>query len=426
MQSWSSSPPPRLQPSATPGRAASITAVAGPPPVKLFDSAQRTLVAAGPTVGTARMYVCGITPYDATHMGHANTYVSFDLLNRIWRDSGLDVHYVQNVTDVDDPLLERASQTGVDWVELAAHQTQLFRDDMAALRVLAPTDYVGAVESIPLIVELIADLEQRGAVYAVDDAEFRDLYFAQSSDAEFGSLSHLSEAEAVAVFAERGGDPERRGKKGPLDCLVWRQHREGEPSWDSPFGRGRPGWHIECTAIALDLLGPDFDVQGGGSDLIFPHHEMCASGARVATERPFAQVFAHAGMVGLDGEKMSKSKGNLVLVSKLRADGVDPMAIRLALLANHYRSDWDWTTELLDWATERLARWREAVRLDAGLYADEVLVQVRAALADDLDAPTALGAIDAWAGASLAIDGDDVEAPALVATLCDALLGIRL
>jgi L-cysteine:1D-myo-inositol 2-amino-2-deoxy-alpha-D-glucopyranoside ligase len=372
------------------------------------------------------MYVCGITPYDATHMGHANTYVSFDLLNRVWRDAGLDVHYVQNVTDVDDPLLERATATGVDWTELAAQQIQLFREDMTALRVLPPAEYVGAVEAIPQIIDLIAELQQRGAVYAVDDPEFPDLYFAQSSDPEFGSLSQLPEAEAVALFAERGGDPDRPGKKGPLDCLVWRLQRDGEPGWESPFGSGRPGWHIECSAISLGLLGTDFDAQGGGSDLIFPHHEMCASGTRVATDAPFAQVYAHSGMVGLDGEKMSKSKGNLVLVSRLRADGVDPMAIRLALLSQHYRSDWAWTDELLQSATEQLARWREAVRLDSALNADDVLAQVRAALADDLDAPAALAAVDAWASASLDIDSDDDQAPALVASICDALLGVKL
>ena len=419
MQSWTSPSVPRL-PGTQPAR------------LRLFDSASQQLVEAGPATGAARMYVCGITPYDATHLGHANTYVSFDLLNRVWRDAGLDVHYVQNVTDVDDPLLERALVTGVEWTELAEQQIELFRGDMAALRVLPPAEYVGAVEAIPRIIELVADLQRLGAVYAVDDPEHPDLYFAQSSDDAFGSLphpfqlSHLSEDEAIPLFAERGGDPERAGKKSPLDSLVWRQQREGEPGWDSPFGKGRPGWHIECAAIALDLLGPDFDVQGGGSDLIFPHHELCAASARVATERPFAQVFAHSGMVGLDGEKMSKSRGNLVLVSRLRTDGVDPMAIRLALLGNHYRSDWTWTGELLDQATERLGRWREATQLDAGLNADSVLAQVRTALTDDLDAPTALAAIDAWAGASLAIDSDDTEAPAQVVALCDALLGVRL
>jgi L-cysteine:1D-myo-inositol 2-amino-2-deoxy-alpha-D-glucopyranoside ligase len=395
-------------------------------PLQAFDTAAQRLVPIGPGTGTARMYVCGITPYDATHIGHANTYIAFDLLHRVWRDRGLAVNYVQNVTDIDDPLLERAADIGIDWAVLAEQQTRLFAADMAALNVLPPRHYVGAVESIPLTVDLIEQLQGRHAVYPVDDRDFEDLYFAQASDFEFGSLSRLPEDEAIAIFRERGGDPDRPGKKAPLDCLVWRHARNGEPSWPSALGAGRPGWHIECTAIALDLLGAAFDVQAGGSDLIFPHHEMCAAQGRVATDQPFAQAYLHSGMVGLDGEKMSKSRGNLVFVSALRRSGVDPMAIRLALLGHHYREDWDWSDELLISAQGRLNRWREAVRLTAGLNADEVLVQLRAALAQDLDAPSALAAVDAWAGASMAVDSDDAEAPALVARACEALLGVTL
>src|SRR5215212_4660513 len=414
MQAWSSRPVPTLPPSSVAN------------PLQAFDTAAQQLVPIGPDTGTARMYVCGITPYDATHIGHANTYVAFDLLHRMWRDRGLEVNYVQNVTDIDDPLLERAAEIGMDWAVLAEQQTQLFTEDMVTLNVLPPRHYVGAVESMPLIADLIEQLRGRQAVYPVDDRDFEDLYFAQASDSEFGSLSRLSEQPAIALFAERGGDPDRRGKKAPLDCLVWRHARTGEPSWQSVFGAGRPGWHIECTAIALDLLGANFHVQAGGSDLIFPHHEMCAAQGRVATDQPFAQAYLHSGMVGLDGEKMSKSKGNLVFVSALRRSGVDPMAIRLALLGHHYREDWDWSDELLISAQSRLNRWREAVRLTAGLNADEVLVQLRAALAQDLDAPSALAAVDAWAGASMAIDSDDTEAPALVARACEALLGVTL
>jgi len=414
MQPWSSRPLPTIPPSAVVHR------------LQAFDTAEQQLVPIGPETGTARMYVCGITPYDATHIGHANTYIAFDLLHRVWCDRGLEVNYVQNVTDIDDPLLERAAETGVEWAALAEQQTRLFGEDMAALNVLPPRHYVGAVESIPLIVDLIDQLRRRQAVYPVDENEFEDLYFAQASDSDFGSLSHLSEDEAIAIFAERGGDPDRTGKKAPLDCLVWRHARIGEPSWQSILGAGRPGWHIECTAIALDQLGTSFDVQGGGTDLIFPHHEMCAAQGRVATDQPFARAYLHSGMVGLDGEKMSKSKGNLVFVSTLRASGVDPMAIRLALLGHHFRDDWEWSDELLTSAQGRLNRWREAVRLDAGLNADEVLVQMRAALAQDLDAPSALAAVDAWAGGSMAIDSDDAEAPGLVARACEALLGVVL
>ncbi|CAA9328386.1 MAG: L-cysteine:1D-myo-inosityl 2-amino-2-deoxy-alpha-D-glucopyranoside ligase MshC [uncultured Friedmanniella sp.] len=414
MQAWRSGPVPQLD------------RPEGSPAVRAFDSAAQQVVPVGPAEGTARMYVCGITPYDATHIGHANTYVSFDLLNRVWRDAGLDVLYVQNVTDVDDPLIERAHATGVDWAALAAEQTQLFREDMEALNVLPPSHYVGAVESIPLIVELVADLQARGVVYAVEDEHAGDLYLDQAQDADFGSLSHLDEDAARPVFAERGGDPERGAKKGVLDSVVWLRHREGDPSWPSPFGEGRPGWHVECAAIALDLLGPDFDVQAGGSDLVFPHHEMSASVARLATGKPFARAYLHSGMVALDGEKMSKSRGNLVFVSRLRAEGVDPVAVRLALLDHHYREDWEWTPELLSAAEERLSRWQEAVRLDAGVDGDAVVEQIRAALADDLDAPAALAAVDAWAGASSVVESDDAYAPQTVARAVEALLGVRL
>jgi L-cysteine:1D-myo-inositol 2-amino-2-deoxy-alpha-D-glucopyranoside ligase len=414
MQAWTVPPVPRLRPAET------------RPQLQLFDTASQQLVDMGPREGTARMYVCGITPYDATHVGHANTYVVFDLLHRLWRDRGLDVSYVQNVTDVDDPLLERAAAIGVAWQTLAEEETELFRNDMAALNVLPPQHYVGAIESMPLITAMIEQLQERGWVYPVDDPEFPDLYFAQAGDPQFGSLSHLDEAAAIPLFTERGGDPGRAGKKAPLDCLVWRLTRPGEPSWESPFGLGRPGWHVECTAIALDQLGPDFDVQGGGTDLIFPHHEMSAAEGRVATDQPFARAYVHSGMVGLHGEKMSKSRGNLILVSELRESGVDPMAIRLALLDHHYREDWDWTDELLASATERLDRWREAARLDAGMYASETIASMRSALDQNLNTPAALAAVDAWAGASTAVDADDVDAPALIAQACDALLGVRL
>jgi L-cysteine:1D-myo-inositol 2-amino-2-deoxy-alpha-D-glucopyranoside ligase len=414
MQAWTVPPAPSL-------RRAEVRR-----PLELFDTTTQQLVDVQPHDGTARMYVCGITPYDATHVGHANTYVVFDLLHRIWRDRGLDVSYVQNVTDVDDPLLERAAEIGVDWQALAEEETELFRNDMTALNVLPPQHYVGAVESMSLITRLIEQLQERGGVYPVDDPEYPDLYFAQASDPQFGALSRLGEAAAISLFAERGGDPDRAAKKAPLDCLVWQLARAGEPSWESPFGLGRPGWHVECTAIALDLLGSNFDVQGGGTDLIFPHHEMSAAEARVATDQPFAKAYVHSGMVGLHGQKMSKSQGNLILVSELRESGIDPMAIRLALLAHHYRDDWDWTDELLAAATQRLDRWREAVRLDAGMNAEETISSIRAALDENLNAPAAVAAVDAWAGASTAIDADDVDAPALIAQACDALLGVRL
>ena len=392
------------------------------PGLRLYDTAGRSVAETTPE-SPARMYVCGITPYDATHLGHAATYLAYDTICRIWRDAGLEVSYTQNVTDVDDPLLERAEQTGEDWRELAARETELFREDMTALRVLPPTDYIGAVESIPIITELITRLVEQGAAYDVDG----DLYFQVHKDPGFGSLGGYDEATMLALSAERGGDPDRPGKRDRLDALLWRAARPGEPSWDAAFGPGRPGWHTECAAIALDRLGMGFDLQGGGNDLIFPHHEMSASQAQVATgERPFAQHYVHTGLLGYEGEKMSKSLGNLVLVSQLRADGADPAAIRLALLAHHYRSEWFWTEAELPAAGGRLARWRQAAAQSQGPDAAGVVRQVRQALADDLGTPGALAAIDGWTEAALGGVGDDSDAPATVRALADALLGIPL
>ncbi len=370
----------------------------------------------------ARMYVCGITPYDSTHIGHTATYVAFDLLGRAWRDAGVEVRYVQNVTDIDDPLLERAEQNGEDWQDLAARQTDLFRDDMAAMRVTPPAEFVGAVEAMPLIVAAIEELRRRGATYDVDG----DIYFAVHTDPSFGQLSGLSPAAMRPLYAERGGDPDRSGKRDPLDCLLWRHKRPGEPSWPTSLGPGRPGWHVECTAIVLEYLGAEIDVQGGGSDLVFPHHEMCAAEAHALTGRPLAHAYTYQGMVGLDGEKMSKSKGNLVFSSQLRADGVDPMAIRLTVLGHHYRDDWEWEPADLHAAERRLDRWRAATARSGGADAGAVLEGVRTALATDLDAPTALGVVDAWADATLAGSGREPDAPALVRTTVDALLGVKL
>ena len=416
MRAWTSGGPGRLPEGAV------------GPEVRVHDSATAGLRPSVPASGTARLYVCGITPYDATHLGHAATYVAFDLLQRAWRSAGHDVRYVQNVTDVDDPLLERATATGEDWEALAERETELFRTDMESLRVLPPDAYVGAVEAIPLIVPMIEQLREAGSVYEVPGEHGPDLYFSVAHDPAFGEVSGWTREQMLEVFGDRGGDPDRPGKKDALDCLVWQSARPGEPAWDTPLGRGRPGWHVECSAIARHHLevtsfGP-IDVQGGGSDLVFPHHEMSASEAQVVDEAPFAHAYVHAGMVGLDGEKMSKSKGNLVLVSRLREAGEDPMAVRLALLDHHYRSDWTWVDADLDRARDRLARWRTALARDAAPPADDLVVGVLAALADDLDAPRALALVDAWA-AQEAAPGEGGAATD-VRALLDAALGLAL
>ncbi|WP_239334765.1 cysteine--1-D-myo-inosityl 2-amino-2-deoxy-alpha-D-glucopyranoside ligase [Frankia sp. CiP3] len=389
-------------------------------PLRVFDTATGSVrpLAAGPT---ARMYVCGITPYDATHLGHAFTYLTYDLLARVLLDAGHDVRYVQNVTDVDDPLFERARRDSQDWREIARTQIDLFRADMTALRILPPTVYVGAVESIPLVIELIEKLRGRDATYEVD----RDIYFPIRAAPHFGEISHLSHDMMVDRAAGNGGDPARPGKRNPLDPLLWRAERPGEPAWPSPFGPGRPGWHIECAAIALAHLGERIDIQGGGTDLMFPHHECGVAHAEVASGvRPFARTHVHTAMVHLDGHKMSKSRGNLEFVSRLLVRGVPPAVIRIALLGHRHTAEWEWAPSLLGLARERLARWQAAIGHERGPDTRPLLDDVRQHLADDLDAPAAVAAVDRWASAALSTGGDDPQAPALARAIIDSLLGV--
>jgi L-cysteine:1D-myo-inositol 2-amino-2-deoxy-alpha-D-glucopyranoside ligase len=393
-----------------------------PRPLRLYDTATQDIrpIAPGPT---ATMYVCGITPYDATHLGHAATYLAFDLVHRVWLDNGHEVHYVQNVTDVDDPLLERAQRDSADWLVLAMRETALFREDMEALRVVPPRDYVGVTDSIPEITEMVAKLLADGVAYRVDN----DIYYDHSGTERFGYESGYDLDTMLRYSAERGGDPDRAGKRHPLDPMLWRAERPGEPNWDSELGPGRPGWHAECAVIAVNRLGMGFDLQGGGSDLIFPHHEFSAAHAEALTgHHPFARHYAHAGMIGLGGEKMSKSRGNLVFVSRLRGDKVDPMAIRLALMSGHYRTDREWTDDLLEAGTERLSRWRSAVASPTAPDATDTVTRLRTYLADDLDTPHALQAVDAWAADALTGQGKDAAAPELMRSAVDALLGVAL
>lgn len=372
-----------------------------------------------------RMYVCGITPYDATHLGHAATYLTFDLINRYLRATGAEVNYVQNITDIDDPLLERANRDGVDWKDLAHQQIDLFRSDMENLRVIPPAHYIGAVDAIPLVVDAIKELSSLSTIYQVD----LDQYFSVRADDRFGSRSHLSQEEMVSIFSQRGGDPTRAGKKDPLDCLVWMSQRPNEPGWESAIGLGRPGWHIECTAIALKYLDPSdldstlIDIQGGGSDLIFPHHEMCAAQAHVLAGKELAASYVHTGMIGLDGEKMSKSKGNLVFVSRLVASGTDPMAIRWALMSDHYRTDRMWSDSLLLEAEAQWESLKKAVDSEQCAPTESVIDGLIKALSDDLETPKVLSILNQWSTETLSgkTGGSSVD----LREVLDALLGFK-
>lgn len=393
------------------------------PPLSLFNTASDSIE----TVEKKelyRLYVCGITPYDATHLGHASTYVAFDLINRYLRFAGASVRFVENITDIDDPLLERAQRDQVDWQDLAHSQIELFRGDMVALRVLPPDHYIGVVEALDEIISSILALQSKGSLYSVDD----DLYFRVRLDPDFLTRSHISLETALSFFSERGGDPNREGKEDPLDALVWRAQREGEPGWPSPFGIGRPGWHIECSAIALHFLNPDshdefaIDIQGGGSDLIFPHHDMSAAQGVIATGQKFARFFVHAGMIGLDGQKMSKSLGNLLFVSRLIDGGVEPMAIRIALMGHHYRSDHMWGASEIDQATALVDRLRLNLSRVEVAPTSSVIELIISALSQDLDTPRALAALKAWC------DGCDAGyvggSPGELSRVLDDLLGL--
>lgn len=377
-----------------------------PVALKLFDTADKVVreVKAGEVAG---VYVCGITPYDATHLGHAATYVAFDTINRLLLDNGHKLHFVENVTDVDDPLFERADRDKVDWRELGHEQTDLFRSDMTQLNVIPPQDYVGIEESVDEVISLVKKLLDNDSAYQLPNG---DIYARITATKQFGYESGYDRETMMKFFAERGGDPDTPGKEDPLDALIWRAHREGEPQWNAPFGAGRPGWHVECSAIATNRLSEYFTIQGGGSDLIFPHHEFSAAHYEAASGSPrMAGHYVHTGMISLDGVKMSKSLGNLVFVSKLVADGVPPEAIRLGILDSHYRADRDWSDAVLNKAIDRYNTWRRIIGGteisfdDFDAYVDHLTIaenpnvhKLRSLLADDLDTPSALGFIDSW------------------------------
>jgi L-cysteine:1D-myo-inositol 2-amino-2-deoxy-alpha-D-glucopyranoside ligase len=369
-----------------------------------------------------RMYVCGITPYDATHLGHAATYLAFDLIYRYQFLSGKNIKFVENITDIDDPLLERANRDKVDWSALADSQINLFKSDMSALRVIPPEHFIKVTESLTIIEEFIKRLAKNGYLYEID----KDYYFAVE---QFLNDLPMPVDEAVKVFSERGGDPHRVGKKHPLDPLVWSAHVGNEPGWESSFGFGRPGWHVECTAIACHYLdenekNPIVSLQGGGSDLIFPHHFMSAQIIQAAYGRKFSESFVHTAMISLDGEKMSKSKGNLVFVSKLLESGIDPMILRWALLRGHYQQDRAWSNELLEISTKEVELVRSALAQSEVADTDNVINFLIQDISNNLDTPSALDRLTKWA--NLSQSNPTVNQSGLMARAVDSLLGLAL
>lgn len=390
------------------------------PPLKLHDSYSGLYEYS--KSGKFRMYVCGITPYDSTHLGHAATYLSFDLINRYQQLANLQVSFIENVTDVDDPLLERAKRDGQDWQVLANSQVDLFISDMTALRILPPSQLVKVTDSLDLVESFIDKLDRNGHIYQIDG----DFYF--SVDKYLDSLP-IPLAEAISVFAERGGDPDKEGKRHPLDAVVWSANKDGEPGWNSKYGFGRPGWHIECTAIACEFLDNDekdpvIQLQGGGSDLVFPHHFMSAQIVKAALGRDFAESYIHAGMICLDGEKMSKSKGNLIFVSKLIQEGVDPMVIRWALLSGHYQQDREWSTQLLERAKDEVMLVRSALSRSETADASSLVSNLIKDLSDNLNTPKALSEIVDWSLESNKIATSNHSG--LVSRAIDSLLGLAL
>lgn len=369
----------------------------------------------------ATLYVCGITPYDATHLGHAFTYVIFDVLVRTWIDGGLSVTYAQNITDIDEPLFERAERDGVNYRDLAAEQIDLFRSDMTALRVIPPTRWVAVSEILAELEDTVRTLEDLGKTYRLSNGDREDIYSRVHVEALTGE--HLADLDLEAAFIENGGDPDRPGKCHRLDPLLWKGVKGNDYRLDGEKpGAWRPGWHIECAQIAADVLGPRIDIQGGGMDLIFPHHEM--TGHHLADMgEVMVQGQMNTGIVAFRGQKMSKSVGNLVRVSRLLDRGTEAMAIRLVLLAHQWTEDWEFTAEDLEAADRRLTLWRRA-HYRGGAEAEKLLEQVRLALANNLDTPTALALIDEWAATNGT--NDDRSGAALFHDMCNALLGVTL
>jgi L-cysteine:1D-myo-inositol 2-amino-2-deoxy-alpha-D-glucopyranoside ligase len=396
--------------------------------MRLYNTQSRNLEPFTTPDGKARIYVCGITPYDTTHAGHAFTFLTFDVLVRYLRYQGIDVTYVQNVTDIDDDILRKAREVGMGWQELGTRETEKFRADLRNLNAVEFDHYVAATDHIGDIISMVESLVEKDLAYVVNGS----VYYAVDKDDEFGKLSHLDRSEMLPVANERGNNPDDPNKKNPLDFVLWQAGADGEPTWSSPWGEGRPGWHIECSAMAMKYLGPQVDIHGGGYDLIFPHHECEIAQAEPVTGiEPFVRYWMHVAMVDYQGEKMSKSLGNLVLVDDVLTD-YSPDALRLYLFTHHYRERWEYKDdEMEEWAAVA-ADLQEAADfssfgVDNVLNVSVLKRRFLDAMEEDLDTPAAIAALREIGTAILeAPEEDDIrEAQATLRELSD-ILGLTL
>jgi len=375
--------------------------VRGEATVRLYDTARSAVVDFDPPQ-MVRIYVCGITPYDATHIGHAASYVTYDLVQRRLKDKGHQVRYVRNITDVDDDILAAAQRRGVHYLDLAYAETARFSDDMAALNTLPPASEPRATSAIPDIRGFIHEALQRGSAYLSSGSVYFDTHAVEG----FGALSGAAHDQMIEIGRQWREDPDDPAKRNRLDFVLWQAARPQEPCWESRWGPGRPGWHVECSTLALRELGETIDLHGGGTDLLYPHHECERAQSEAVTGKPFVRLWMHQALVHYQGAKMSKSLGNLVFVHDLRRR-CEPMVIRLALMAQHYRTPWLWHDGLLQQAKQRLALWRSVSisGSSSGISDNEssLKAEVRRYLDDDLDAASALAAMDKAARAGISV-----------------------
>jgi L-cysteine:1D-myo-inositol 2-amino-2-deoxy-alpha-D-glucopyranoside ligase len=396
------------------------------PSMRLFNTQTQSVESFQPVDGHVGIYVCGVTPYDTTHAGHAFTFLTYDVLVRYMRELGHRVTYVQNVTDIDDDILRKSREVGLEWDELARRETDKYRTDMQNLNALDPDHYVAATDHVPEMLELIGALVERELAYVIDGS----VYFSVERDPEFGKLSHLAPEEWLPIANERGNSPDDPKKRAPIDFVLWQAAAPGEPTWDSPWGPGRPGWHIECSAMAMRYLGNTVDIHGGGFDLIFPHHECEIAQSELGTGvKPFVRTWVHVAMVDYQGEKMSKSLGNLVLASNVLRD-YSSDAFRLYLHAHHYRTQWEyidgeidqWAAVASEIASALCTSSGDGQALDAGQHERAFLD----ALGNDLDTPAAIEQLQALAGAISNASGEDVRPAQETLRRLGGILGLTL